>query len=365
MVERSAAVACEVDGGQHDRWETRTGTNRAQLSIIVVSYNTRELTAAAIRSVIAETRHVAYELIVVDNASDDGSPDEVRAALAECAHPTWFMASSSNLGFAVANNMAAHVACGKRLLLLNPDTVVLRGAIDRLWKFAESTPAAGIWGGRTLFADGSLNATCCWGEMTPWRAFCRAVGLTGLLAGSSLFNGEAYGGWRRDHVRAVDIVSGAFLMIDRDLWDRLDGFDASFFMYGEEADLCRRARSGGAQPMFTPLAEIIHLGGASEATREGKLERLLSAKATLARRHWPQAMRGLAGPLLAAWPLSRWLAHAAAARLFARERSRREAAVWRALWQRRAEWSGGYSARRPAVYQPGGNVSAAPRRTAQ
>src|SRR5690606_28786133 len=137
-----------------------------------------------------------------------------------------------NHGFAKGNNIAAARARGEYLLLLNPDTVVRDGAIDRLMAFAEREPRARIWGGRTLFADGSLNTSSCWRRMSLWNIFCRTAGLTGVFPRSALFNSEAYGGWDRGTERQVDIVSGCFFLIARADWKRLGGFDPVFAMYG-------------------------------------------------------------------------------------------------------------------------------------
>ena len=125
---------------------------------------------------------------------------------------------------------------------------MLDGAIDKLVAFARRTPAAGIWGGRTLNADLSLNPMSVFGDQTLWSLFCRATGLTVAFRNSPLFNSEHYGGWARDSERDVEVVQGSFFLIPRRLWDELGGFDLSFVMYGEEADLCRRARARGAQP---------------------------------------------------------------------------------------------------------------------
>ena len=308
------------------------------LSIPVVSYNTKTLTLACLDSIAAETRDVAYEVIVVDNASSDGSAEAIQS------HPavTRLIALEDNIGFARANNLAASEAEGALLLLLNPDTVVLGSAIDRLVAFARLCPNARIWGGRTLFADGSLNLASFWGRMTPWNLACRASGLTGVFPATTLFNGEAEGGDRRDRVRYVDIVSGAFLLIDRNLWQRLGGFDPQFFMYGEEADLCLRARAHGASPLVTPDATIVHYGGASERTREDKMVRLLSAKALLIQRHFAPGTRRLGLALNAAWPLTRFLALAIAGVATGSATLRERAGVWQRIWGRRGEWLGGY-----------------------
>lgn len=305
-------------------------------SILIVSYNTRDLTLACLRSVFEQTIPGTFEVIVVDNASADGSADAIEQEFGRCIT---LIRSDENLGFARANNVAAKRASGEYLLLLNPDTVVLDRAIDRLVAFAEANPQAGIWGGRTVFADGSLNPSSCWRRMTLWSLLSQAVGLSSLLRGSALFNPEAYGGWARDTEREVDIVTGCFLLIRRDLWKRLGGFDERFFMYGEEADLCLRARNLGARPMVTPDATIVHHDGASARVRAEKLERLLKAKTLLIRRHWSPMMQGVGVWLLSMWPLTRALAWGAARRVGI-DRAREASGSWTAVWRSRRRWRG-------------------------
>ena len=178
--------------------------------------------------------------------------------------------------------------------------------------------------------------------MTIWNQFCRAIGLTGLAPATTLFNGEAYGGWTRDTTRRVDIVSGCLLAIDTKLWRQLDGFDCRYFMYGEDADLCLRAAALGAQPMITPDAEIVHYGGASERTRAGKMIKLLTAKATLIDRHWPSNARTIGKSLLQAWPLSRWIAYSFLASMKQGNTTRDARDVWREIWATRRTWRQGY-----------------------
>lgn len=307
------------------------------VSILIVSYNTRNMILEAIRSARDQTR-TPHEIIVVDNASTDGSPE----AIAERFPDLRLMAEAENHGFARANNLAAREARGRFLLLLNPDTVVLDGAIDRLVSFALSRPDARIWGGRTLFADHSLNPASCWAAMSLRSLFYQATGLDSLFRQSGLFNLESYGGWRRDTERGVDIVAGCFLLIERAFWERLGGFDLTYFMYGEEADLCLRARALGARPRITPDAQIIHYAGASETVRADKMVRLLRAKATLIRRHFPSRRRKMGLILLRAWPWSRMLAFGLLVRLSGAERHRVKYETWREVWVRRAEWREGY-----------------------
>lgn len=321
-----------------------TTLDTIDVSILVVSYNTAEMTRAALESIPRGARHTTYDVIVVDNGSSDGSAD----MLAAHSGVTRFIGRKDNLGFAAANNLAAKYARGKYLLLLNPDTVVLEGAIDQLLAFANERPSARIWGGRTVFADGSLNIASCWGQMTPWNQICRAAGLTSLFKNTELFNGESYGGWQRDSVRDVDIVSGCFFLIERELWDALGGFDPLFFMYGEEADLCLRARAYGAKPAITPAATIVHHCGASEKTHAGKMARLLAAKASLIQRHWSAPTVPLGLLLLASWPLSRAIATRALSILKPSDQARENAAAWSEIWKRRRDWWRGYEVSTPA-----------------
>ncbi len=169
------------------------------------------MTLECLRSLFDQTQSHS-EVIVVDNASTDGSADAIEKEFGSVVH---LVRSSENLGFAAANNRAAEMAKGTYLLLLNPDTVVLDHAVDRILSFAKDRPVNQIYGGKTVFADGSLNVASCWGAMTPWSLFCRAVGLTSLLPRSDVFDTEALGSWNRDTVREVDIVVGCFLLIKK------------------------------------------------------------------------------------------------------------------------------------------------------
>ena len=307
------------------------------VSIIVVSYNTREMTLECLRSLAAETR-IPHEVIVVDNASSDGSADAIAASFPQAI----LMAESENHGFAKANNIAAERARGEYILLLNPDTVVLDDAIGRLVAFAQAKPEAKIWGGRTLHADGTLNRTCCYQRLTLWNIFCRATGLAVLFREHRLFS-TAYGGWDMNDVRPVDIVTGCFLLIPRRLWEDLGGFNLTYFMYGEETDLCLRAtKQFGANPHFTPDAQIVHYGGASEPVRADKVVRLFKAKMTLIRHHFPKWRRPLGQLLFRMVPLGRYWGRSVVGAVTRRPDTRQAARVWAEIWARRTEWQNGW-----------------------
>ena len=206
-----------------------------------------------------------HEVIVLDNASPDGSA----AAIAEAFPELRLIASPENLGFAKGNNVAAREARGEYLLLLNPDTLVLDGALDKLVAFARRTPEAGIWGGRTLYADGS-STRGVFGDQTLWSLFCRATGLSVVFRGSPFFNPEDYGGWARDSEREVDMVQGSFLLIRRDALGRARR------LRPELRDVRRGGRSLPPRARERrPAADhargqIVHFAGASSRLRADK-----------------------------------------------------------------------------------------------
>lgn len=309
-----------------------TDGTQTELSIIIVNWNTREMTLECLRSVYAETHDTRFEVLLVDNGSHDGSAEAIAAEFPQVR----LLAETDNHGFAVANNIAAKLALGRQLLLLNSDTVILDGAIDKLVAFARTRPEARIWGGRTLFGDHSLNRTSAWNAQTLWSVTCFALGLTVLFPNSPLFNREAIGGWQRDTVRQVDIVTGCFLLIDTDLWRQLDGFHPAFFMYGEEAYLCARARAAGASPVATPDATIIHYGGGSAKLRTDPSVRLLKGKIRLARLTLNPVSAQLIRILYLVAVLTRIGGFAAAAAI--RPAARDMARMWREILSRRAEW---------------------------
>jgi len=309
------------------------------LTVIVVSYNTADLTLAALRTLYETTRDTAFRCVVLDNASSDGSAEAIAAAFPQVE----LIRSPDNLGFARANNVVAAQATTDWLLLLNPDTEVHAGAVDALMRFAHANPKAGIYGGRTVFSDGSLNIASCWNRITPWSAFCTAVGLRTAFPKSNLFNPEAIGAWARDSVRQVDIVVGCFLLIRRELWEELNGFDLKYFMYGEEADLCLRAARMGYAPMITPEAEIMHIVGASSGKLAHKVVMVAKARSTLIRDHWPAALVPLGLFLMWLWAALRF----AATRPLKWIGRRGPADRWAEIWAQRRDWLAGYQSVSP------------------
>jgi N-acetylglucosaminyl-diphospho-decaprenol L-rhamnosyltransferase len=283
-----ARIAVSVVQMKSSKGNVTLTNNGLRLSVIIVSFNTRDLTLAAISSAIGQIGSDC-EIIVVDNASTDDSV----VRIAENFPLVTLLALPQNIGFGRANNLAAQRAKGQYILLLNPDTLVQPGAIGTMLDFAERRPEARIWGGRTLTADGRLDPRSCARRPNLWSIIAVALGLATLFPRSSLFNPEAMPGWERDHECGVDIVTGCFLMIERDTWQKLGGFDPAYFMYGEEVDLCLRAQELGARPAITPYATITHFEGASQSAAP-RMAQILAGRIRYCRKHLPPWQRRLA-----------------------------------------------------------------------
>jgi N-acetylglucosaminyl-diphospho-decaprenol L-rhamnosyltransferase len=307
------------------------------VSVVVVSYNTRDWLLRCLGSLPEASSH-ELDVIVVDNASADGSADAVAGAF-----PTVrLIRNGENAGFGRAVNQGAALARGDRLLLVNPDGYLEPGAIDALVAFADAHPEYVICGGRTVTPAGELDPRSCWGAPTLWSLLCSTLLLSTLRPGSRVFDPEALGGFRRDRARPVDIVTGCLLLVSTADWAELGGFDERYFVYGEDADLCLRATATtGRQCAITPDAVMVHAVGASSATPPDKRELLLRGRITVVRTHL-RGWRGRAGGALIVGGV---LARAALERAGAG----REAG-WDEVWRRRRRWWRGYP---PAAKEPG------------
>lgn len=303
------------------------------VSVVVVSYNTR---APLRRCLVAlrDSTDLSTEVIVIDNASSDGSADVVEREFPEIH----LIRSSTNLGFAAGVNRAARHAVGDYLLLLNPDAEIQPGAVGALVDAARRHPLAGPIGGRTVDPEGTLDPRSCWALPTAWSVFCFGSGLSTVFRRSPIFDPESLGRWPRDTERVVGAISGALLLIERELWVRLGGFDEDYFMYSEDIDLARRARDFGRRSLVTPGAVALHLGGASSARRSDKMILVMTGKAHYFRKNW--------SPLRRRWALAMlWsgVALRAALQRLGPEPSGGERA-WTEVWRHRAKWLPGFDA---------------------
>ena len=231
-------------------------------STIIVSYNTFALTRAAVETALAAADGLAHEVIVVDNHSPDDSAARLRTAFPATEHPNiHILANTENAGFSKANNQGAARAQGTVLFFLNPDTLAHGQTVRTLFDFLTSHPEAGAAGPHVLNADGT--------DQPSTASFMTVRGiLRHHLPVGSLLRGKD----RRQDVipsttQPVDIVNGCALALRREAFDAVGGWDTSYFMYAEEAELCYALRQAGYTNYFVREAQITHYGGASTEDR--------------------------------------------------------------------------------------------------
>jgi hypothetical protein len=248
------------------------------LSIIIVSWNTRDLLAQCLASVYAHPPSGPFEIIVVDNASSDGSAAMVRERFPDVV----LLPNDHNPGFAAANNRAIAHSRGRVVMLLNPDTVVFPGALDALIEFLAANPAAGAAGSRLLNPDGSLQPSCH-PAPTVTRELWRLFHLDRLKP-LALYPMAA---WPVDRPRPVDAVMGAALVVRRTVIGEIGVLDDTYFMFSEEVDWCVRIRRAGWSIYWVPQSRIVHFGG--QSTRQiapAMFLQLYRAKVQYFRKHY-------------------------------------------------------------------------------
>ncbi len=231
----------------------------ARLSVVIVSYNTRADLERCLRSLRDTPPAIPVDVVVVDNASGDGSPGWVRA---NCP-AVRLLEAGDNLGFARANNLGIRATASELVLLLNPDTVVPPGAIDRMVNALDRHPGVAALGPRLI--DGAGNPELSWGAMiSPAAEWRQKRVMHGLAMREAAALAEVDRLSREE--RVVDWVSGACLLVRRAAAEAVGLLDERFFMYTEDVDFCASLRARGGQILFTPAAEVIHLRGRSAAT---------------------------------------------------------------------------------------------------
>ena len=254
-----------------------------QLSIIIVNYNVRDLLLDAVASLYTAREGIGGEIIVVDNASTDGALE----ALNRDFPAVITVGLSRNLGFGAANNVGIEMARGEYILLINPDTIVQENTLREMISFMEAHPAAAFAGCKILNPDGSFEPASKRGFPSPWSSFCRVFGLSRLFPRSRLFGGYNLTHLDPDTTSRVDALSGCFMFCRGEILKRLKGFDTDFFMYGEDLDLCFRAKELGGEIHYHPGTSIMHLKG--ESTRRSSIDALATfyeAMEIFARKHF-------------------------------------------------------------------------------
>lgn len=237
------------------------------LSIIIVSFNSREVLMPCIESIFEAEPRISFEIIVVDNGSKDTSLEEVKLRFKEVN----IKEVGCNLGYSGGNNIGFENSKGRYVLFLNPDTLIKKGALDQMVIIADSNLEYGLIGPKVLNKDGSLQRSCF-----------RTPSLMQYLASTLRFHRIPfyirifgfpgfYPDGNNDNEKQVDAVSGCCLLIRRDITKRIGLFDTEYFMYFEEFDLCERVRQSGYKVIYSPKASITHLGGSSITQQEAWL----------------------------------------------------------------------------------------------
>jgi GT2 family glycosyltransferase len=230
----------------------------AELSIIIVNYKSRNYLDPCLASIRACPPSVSHEVIVVDNASYDGSKEMI-----EARYPgTIYIQSEANLGFAKANNLAARTATGRVYLFLNPDTLVLGTALETLYEALLAVPGAGIAGPVLLNSDMTLQTSCIQAFPTIANQLADSECLRRMFPNSSLW-GFSHALKPENHPSEVEVISGACLMVRKEVFEKVGGFSEDYFMYYEDTDLCYKIRRKGWKNIFVPQAKVVHHGGGS------------------------------------------------------------------------------------------------------
>ena len=230
---------------------------KPEISICIVTYKARDYLRECLRSIEDNTLRVQYEVIVVDNGSQDGTIEFL-----EEEYPTvGIVRNEVNAGFTRPMNQALKISSGRYLLQLNPDTEVLPDALDKLVAFMDEHPEVGICGPKVLNRDQTLQKSCRRGESRPWAVLSHFLGLAKLFPDKKIFGEYQLTYIDEEEVHQVAGVAGSCMLIRRDVINHIGYLDERFFAYQEDADFCFRARETGWKIYYYPKAQIIHYGG--------------------------------------------------------------------------------------------------------
>lgn len=240
-----------------------TNSETPELSIIILNYNVRELLINCLESIFKNKGKLdKWQVIVIDNASQDDSVREVRA-FREKYREVELVENKTNVGFAAGNNIGVTRAKAPVILFLNPDTVIVGSAIQKTLEVLLSNPDFGAITCKVELPDGRMDYSCHRGFPTPWNSFAYFSGLSKKFPNSRFFSG--YTGNRLDITKPheVDCISGTFLMVRKIAGQQFGFWDEDYFFNGEDIEFCFRLKQKGWKIYFYPLVKIIHYKGSS------------------------------------------------------------------------------------------------------
>src|SRR3990170_171519 len=236
------------------------------VSIIIVSWNTRDILRNCLASVFRNILESSCEVIVIDNGSSDGSVGMVQKDFPQVI----LIKNKENKGFAAANNQGIRIATGRYILLLNSDTIVLGDAISKTIQFADSEPQAAVVGCQILNTDRTIQQSCF---MFPsiLNMLLAITYMYKIFPRSKYLGRERMTWWDHSDLREVDVLKGCFMLVRRESIEQIGVMDEQFFIYGEETDWCWRFKRAGWKCIFAPVGQIIHLGGQSTRMQAGPM----------------------------------------------------------------------------------------------
>ncbi|MDP3994495.1 MAG: glycosyltransferase family 2 protein [bacterium] len=250
-------------------------SNKIELSIIVLNYNTRDLTLDCLSSLKKVNNETDFEIILCDNGSTDGSVEAITKKYPEVI----IVKNNINLGFAKGNNTARKVARGKYVLFLNSDTIVNKGVLPKTIQYIKTHPDTGAVTCKLVLADGSLDKDSRRSFPTPWVAFTHLVlHLDKLFPKSKLFARYWYGYISPDAVQEVDVIQGAYFLTSKKLLDEVDWFSEDYFLDGEDIDLCWKIKKKGYKVIYYPDVYILHLKGVTKGKNKQTQKSTVSLK---------------------------------------------------------------------------------------
>lgn len=229
-----------------------------KISIVIVNYKVKYFLEQCLLSVRKATLNIESEVFVVDNDSQDDSLEYLKPLFPE----VHFIANSENVGFARANNQAIRFSKGEYILLLNPDTLLGEGVLERVLDFMVTHPDAGGAGVKMIDAKGRFLPESKRSMPTPWVSFCKIFGLSALFPTSRIFGKYSLGYLDENQVHLIDVMAGAFMMLRREALNKAGLLDEDFFMYGEDIDLSYRITRAGYHNYYLP-EKILHYKGES------------------------------------------------------------------------------------------------------
>ncbi|MGL4292405.1 MAG: glycosyltransferase [Bacteroidales bacterium] len=229
-----------------------------KLSIVIVNYKVKYFLEQCLISLQKAVVHIPHEIFVVDNDSQDDSIEYLKPLFPDVN----FIVNQKNVGFAKANNQAIKISSGEYVLLLNPDTLLGEGVIERVLEFLDSNTEAGGAGVKMIDARGRFLPESKRSIPTPWVSFCKIFGLSALFPKSNLFGRYALGFLDENKIHPIDVMAGAFMMLRKTALNKSGLLDEDFFMYGEDIDLSYRITLAGYKNYYLP-EKILHYKGES------------------------------------------------------------------------------------------------------